>query len=57
MKEKEKKEADCVFTKKVVSSRNSYLIWIPKDEAEFLDLKDGDFLRVELKKLKKEGEK
>ena len=49
-------EFDSVFIKKVVSSRNSFLLWIPKDEAEFLELKDGDFIRVCLKKIKK-GEK
>jgi hypothetical protein len=60
MKEKKtegKEEFDSVFIKKVVASRNSYLIWIPKDEAEFLDLKNETFVRVGLKKLKKEGEK
>jgi hypothetical protein len=40
------------FIKKVVRSRNSYLLWIPKDEAEFLDIKDADFVRISLEKLK-----
>jgi len=40
------------FIKKVVKSRNSYLLWIPKDEAEFLDIDDTDFVRVSLEKLK-----
>jgi hypothetical protein len=50
------KEVECesVFIKKIVKSRNSFLIWVPKDEAEFLDFKDGDFVHVKLKKLDKE---
>ncbi len=39
------------FIKKVVKSRNSYLLWIPKDEAEFLDINDSDFVKVSLEKL------
>ncbi len=51
-------EFHSVFTKKVVKSRESFIIWIPKDEAEFLDLNEETFLRVGLKKLnKKEGKK
>jgi len=50
-------ECDCIFTKKVTQSRNSFIIWIPKDEAEYLDIKDGTFLRVGLKKLKSKNER
>ena len=50
-------EFDFVFTKKVTVSRNSFIIWIPKDEAEYLELKEGTFLRVGLKKLKKPKKK
>ncbi len=45
---------DSVFIKKVVKSRGSFVIWIPKDEAEFLQIKESSFLRVGLKKLEKE---
>jgi hypothetical protein len=45
-------EFDSVFMKKIVKSRKSYLIWIPKDEAEYLGIKEGTFVRVGLKKLK-----
>ena len=43
---------DSIFVKKIVKSRNSFLIWVPKDEAEYLDMKDGEFFRVGLKKIK-----
>ena len=46
-------EFHSVFTKKVVKSRQSFMIWIPKDEAEFLELDEETFLRVGLKKLNK----
>jgi antitoxin component of MazEF toxin-antitoxin module len=42
------------FIKKVVKSRNSYLLWIPKDEAEFLNINDSDFVKVSLEKINKE---
>ena len=45
-------EFDSVFIKKVVKSRQSFIIWIPKDEAEFLELNEETFLRVGLKRLK-----
>jgi len=45
-------EFDSVFIKKVVKSRDSFVIWIPKDEAEYLGLNEKTFLRVGLKKLK-----
>lgn len=60
MKDKEedvKAEFDSVFIKKIVKSRESYLIWIPKDEAEYLELNDETFVRVGLKKLKKNTKK
>ena len=46
-------EFDSVFIKKVVKSRQSFIIWIPKDEAEYLELDEETFLRIGLKKLKK----
>lgn len=46
-------EFDSVFIKKIVKSRKSFLIWIPKDEAEYLDIDEKTFLRVGLKKLTK----
>ena len=46
-------EFDSVFIKKVLKSRKSFVIWIPKDEAEFLELDENTFLRVGLKKMKK----
>ena len=45
-------EFDSVFTKKVVKSRKSFIIWIPKDEVEYLDIDENTFVRVGLKKLK-----
>ncbi len=60
MKEKEedvKAEFDSVFIKKITKSRESYLIWVPKDEAEYLELDENTFVRVGLKKLKRKTKK
>jgi len=51
----EKIEVDTIFTAKAIKSRNSYMIWIPKREAEFLDIKKGSFIRIGLKKLKQKN--
>lgn len=51
----EKISVDAVFTVKAIKSRNSYMIWIPKSEAEFLTLKSGSFIRVGLKKVKQKN--
>ena len=48
----ENMQIDAVFTVKPIKSRNSYMIWIPKNEAEFLGLKADSFIRVGLKKVK-----
>ena len=45
-------KADSVFIRKVITSRNSFMIWIPKDEAEFLSLKENDFVSIGIKKEK-----
>ena len=50
-------EFDSVFIKKVIKSRKSFVIWIPKDEAEYLNINERTFLRVGLKKLKKQEAK
>lgn len=42
---------DSVFIKKITKSRKSFLIWIPKDEAEYLKINENTFVRVGLKKL------
>ena len=46
-------EFDSVFIKKIVKSRKSFIIWIPKDEAEYLGINEDTFVRVGLKKLRK----
>ncbi len=46
-------KVDTIFTAKAIRSRNSYMLWIPKTEAELLSLKQGSLIRVGLKKLKK----
>ena len=52
-----KGEFDSVFIKKITKSRKSFLIWIPKDEAEYLEICEGTFVRVGLKKLKSKKQK
>ena len=49
----EKLKVNTIFTTKTIKSRNSYMLWIPKNEAEFLSLKQGSFVRVGLKKLRR----
>jgi hypothetical protein len=51
-KENVSAEFDSVFIKKIVKSRKSFLIWIPKDEAEYLGIDEKTFVRVGLRKLK-----
>jgi len=46
-------KVDTSFTAKAIKSRNSYMLWIPKNEAELLSLKSRSFIRVGIKKLKK----
>lgn len=45
-------EFDSVFIKKVSKSRDSFILYIPKDEAEYLGINEDTFVRVGLKKLK-----
>ena len=47
----EKLQVDTIFTAKPIKSRNSYMLWIPKREAELLCLKNKSFVRVGLKKV------
>lgn len=48
-----KKGIDTVFTAKAIKSRNSYMIWIPKTEAELLALEQGSLMKVGIAKIKK----
>lgn len=48
-------DGEVTFIKKVIKSRNSFLLWIPKDEADYIGFKEGDFIQVKLKRLKKKG--
>jgi hypothetical protein len=40
------------FTRKVIESKSSFMIWIPKEDAELLNLEKGSIVRVGVKKLK-----
>ena len=40
------------FTKRVGSSRTTFVIWIPKDVATLLALKRRDILEVRIRKLR-----
>ena len=40
------------FTKRVSASRNNHVIWIPKDVAVLMNIKQGDIVQVLIKKLK-----
>ena len=51
----DKIEVDAIFTVKAIKSRNSYMLWIPKSEAEFLNIKKGSFVRIGLKKVKQKN--
>jgi hypothetical protein len=47
------KTEELTFTKRVAKSGRGYLVWIPKDVAEFLDIKENYTVEMKIKKLKK----
>lgn len=42
------------FTKRVTKSRNGFIVWIPKDDADYLELDDNSIVRIGIKKIKNE---
>ena len=48
-----KKGIDTVFTARAIKSRNSYMIWIPKTEAELLELQKGTLMKIGVSKIRK----
>ena len=42
---------ELTFTKRVARSGRGYLIWIPKDVADFMPLQTNDFVEIKIKKL------
>lgn len=42
------------FTKKVAKSGRGYLIWIPKDVVDFLNITEDSTVEINIEKLKKE---
>ena len=62
MTRKKKKEAEqeyseehLTFTKRVAKSGRGYLVWLPKDVTDFLDLEENDTVEIKIRKLKKKG--
>ncbi len=41
------------FIKKVAKSGRGFLIWIPKDVTDYLDIDEKAYVEIEIKKLKK----
>lgn len=48
-----KETEELTFTKRVAKSGRGYLVWIPKDVAEFLGIKENDTVEIKIKKLRK----
>ncbi|MCF7798482.1 hypothetical protein K9M74_01115 [Candidatus Woesearchaeota archaeon] len=48
-------EVDTSFVAKAIKSRNSYMLWIPKTEAEFLNIDKGSFVKIGIKKVKQKN--
>ncbi len=46
-------EFDTTFTAKPIKSRDGFMVWIPKRDIEFLDIKSDEFLKIGIKKVKK----
>lgn len=44
---------DAVFTKRVASSGQGYLCWIPKNIVDFLSLSEESYVEVKVRKLEK----
>ena len=44
---------ELTFTKKVAKSGRGYLVWIPKDIADFLSLDEKSTVELKIRKLKK----
>jgi antitoxin component of MazEF toxin-antitoxin module len=41
------------FTKRVAKSGRGYLVWIPKDIIDFLNIKKDDTVEMKIRRLKK----
>lgn len=48
--------SELVFTKRVAHSGQGYLVWIPKNIADFLSLTNESYLSVKVRKLQKKGQ-
>lgn len=46
-----------VFVKKVAKSGRGYLVWLPKDVTDFLNISEKDTVELTIRKLKKGGRK
>lgn len=44
---------DLTFVKRVAKSGRGFLIWIPKDVTDYLDLDENSYVEIKIKKLKK----
>ncbi|HLD87520.1 MAG TPA: hypothetical protein VJB12_05670 [Candidatus Nanoarchaeia archaeon] len=47
------KEKDLVFVKRVAKSGRGYLVWIPKDVTDFLDIAKDDTVEIRIRRLSK----
>ena len=45
--------AELTFTKKVAKSGKGYLVWLPKDVTDFLEIDEESTVEIRIKKLKK----
>jgi len=50
-------EEKVVFVKKVAKSGRGFLVWLPKDVTDYLDMNEKDTVEIVIRKLKKKGGK
>ena len=44
---------DTTFTKKIAKSGRGFLVWIPKDVSDFLDIDEKSYVEIKMKKLER----
>ena len=50
-------EDKVVFVKKVAKSGRGFLVWLPKDVTQYMNISEEDTVEIVIRKLKKKGGK
>jgi len=48
-----KEAEELTFAKRVAKSGRGYLVWLPKDVTDFLEIKKDEYVEIKIKKLRK----